>query len=65
MAGQTTAPWRDSAHLRLPPKAAALPPAVGLRISDRAGRAAEPLPHSARDGFTRIESPPPRDARAS
>jgi hypothetical protein len=42
-----------------------MPPAVALRPTDRALYAAEPLPPSAREGFTRIESPPPREARAS
>ena len=61
MAQQTRARCRHSAHSRVPPKAAALQPAVALRPNDRARYAAEPLPDSARDGFTRIESPPPRD----
>ena len=65
MARKTTARCHHSAHLRVLPKAGAVPPAVALRPGDRARHAAEPLPHSARDGFARLESPPPREARTS
>jgi hypothetical protein len=60
MAQQTMARCGHSMHLRVPPKAGAMPPAVALWPSECARCAAEPIPHSVRDGFTRIESPPPR-----
>jgi len=65
MVGQTSARCHHSTDLRLPPKPAAMPPVLTLRPSDRAWYASEPLPDSARDGFDRIESPPPRASRVS
>ena len=68
MADQAAAHCGHSTHLPVPPKPpkeGAMPPTVALRLADRARYSPEPVPHSTRDGFTRLESPPPRDARVS